>query len=149
MSFGYRYTLTWQEGGKWLVRFPGIPDASAEGETPTQARASAPECLITALMNTMRADFPLPRDRAAHTARDVVALPSLVTAKLAVYQQMHEKHWTRAKLAAELSVHENAVRRLLDLRHNSHFWVIDEALAKMNSSLQIDLPIPPAHRHAA
>ncbi|MEJ0045740.1 MAG: hypothetical protein WDN04_06165 [Rhodospirillales bacterium] len=97
----------------------------------------------------MRADRALPRDRVPQGAGGQVTLPSLVIAKLAVYQRMHEKHWTRAKLAAELGVHENAVRRLLDLRHNSHFWVIDEALAKMNSSLQIDVPSLHPHRHAA
>jgi len=148
MSFGYRYTLR-HAGKTWRVSFPGIPGASTEAATPLQARANAQECLITALMDTMRHDFPLPRDRATHASSDQVMLPSLVTAKLAVYQRMREVNWTRAKLAAELGVHENAVRRLLDLRHNSHFWVIDEALAKMNASLQIDLPIPPAHKHAA
>src|SRR5690348_10625084 len=30
---------------------------------------------------------------------------------------------------------ENSVRRLLDLRHSSHMWIIDEALAKMNAEL--------------
>jgi hypothetical protein len=35
---------------------------------------------------------------------------------------------------------ENAVRRLLDLRHSSQMWIIDEALAKMNAELSIDLP---------
>ena len=35
---------------------------------------------------------------------------------------------------------ENAVRRLLDLHHSSHMWVIDDALAKMNAELSIDLP---------
>jgi hypothetical protein len=35
---------------------------------------------------------------------------------------------------------ENAVRWLLDLRHSSHMWIIDAALAKMNAELSIDLP---------
>jgi hypothetical protein len=35
---------------------------------------------------------------------------------------------------------ENSVRRLLDLRHSSQMWIIDEALAKMNAELSIDLP---------
>jgi len=32
------------------------------------------------------------------------------------------------------------VHRLLDLRHCSHVWIIDEALANMNGELVIDLP---------
>lgn len=32
------------------------------------------------------------------------------------------------------------MRRLLGLRHSSHIWVFDGALAKMNAELAIDLP---------
>jgi antitoxin HicB len=149
MSFGYRYTLLWDHDGKWLVRFPGIPEATAEAATPEQARARATDCLISALTDIMRADRPLPRDGNGPVTADRAKLPSLVTAKLAVYEHMHEKGWTRARLAAELGTHENAIRRLLDLRHNSHMWVIDEALAKMNTYLQIELPRLQARRHAA
>ena len=41
------------------------------------------------------------------------------------------------------------MRRLLDLRHSSHMWIIDEALAKTNAELSIDLPKPRARRRAA
>jgi hypothetical protein len=46
-------------------------------------------------------------------------LPSLVTAKLAVYETMRGRGWSKVKLAKELGVPENSVRRLLDLRHSS------------------------------
>ena len=44
---------------------------------------------------------------------------------------------------------ENSVRRLLDLRHSSHMWIIDEAMAKMNAELAIDLPKARARGRAA
>jgi hypothetical protein len=53
---------------------------------------------------------------------------------------MRTKGWSKLRLAKELGMPENSVRRLLDLRHSSHMWVIDEALAKMNVELPIDLP---------
>jgi antitoxin HicB len=149
MSFGYRYTVTRRESGRWLLRFPDFPGASATAETQARARSNATECLITALMDTMRTDLSLPRRDMTQSGGDYALLPSLVIAKLTVYQCMHEKGWTRARLAAELGMQENAVRRLLDLHHNSHLWVIDQALAKMDASLQIDLPQSPPHRHAA
>jgi hypothetical protein len=43
-------------------------------------------------------------------------------------------------LAKERGTPENSVRRLLDLRHSSHMWIIDKALAKMRTELSIDLP---------
>ena len=67
-------------------------------------------------------------------------LPSLVTAKLTVYETMRKRGWSKLKLAERLGMPENSVRRLLDLRHSSHLWVIDEAPAKMNAELSIDLP---------
>ncbi len=140
MAFGYRYTLERQENGWWLVRFPGIPEALTEGETEEEARASALDCAITALQGYMKAGRPLPRQGAGHSGPDRAVLPSLVTAKLAVYETMRVRGWSKVKLAKELGVPENSVRRLLDLHHSSQMWIIDEALAKMNAELSIDLP---------
>ena len=63
-----------------------------------------------------------------------------MTARLAVYETMRTRGWSKVKLAKELGMPENSVRRLLDLRHSSHLWIIDAALAKMNAELSIDLP---------
>ncbi len=140
MAFGYRYTLERQDNGWWLVRFPKIPEALTEGETEEEARANARDCVVTALEGYMKAGRPLPRDGADHSGPDRAALPSLVTAKLAVYETMRAHGWSKVKLAKELGMSENSVRRLLDLHHNSHMGIIDAALAKMNTELSVDLP---------
>jgi antitoxin HicB len=140
MAFGYRYILEQQENGWWLVRFPGIPEALTEGETREDARTNAVDCVIAALEGYMKAGKRLPRRGAGYTGRDRAVLPSLVTAKLAVYEIMRERGWSKLKLAKQLGIPENSVRRLLDLRHSSHMWIIDEALAKMNAELRINLP---------
>lgn len=149
MAFGYRYTLERQANGWWLVRFPGIPEALTEGKTQEEARASAVDCVVAALEGYMKAGKDLPRHGASHAGRDRAVLPSLVTAKLAVYVKMHERGWSKLRLAKELGIPENSVRRLLDLRHNSHLWIIDEALKTMNAELPIDLPKPRPRRKAA
>jgi antitoxin HicB len=140
MALGYRYTLERQENGWWLVRFPGVPEALTEGETQEEARANARDCLIAALEGYMKAGRRMPREGAGRTAPDRVALPSLVTAKLAVYETMRARGWSKIKLAEQLGIPENSVRRLLDLHHGSQMRLIDEALAKMNAELRIDLP---------
>jgi antitoxin HicB len=149
MAFGYRYRLERQENGWWLVRFPGIPEALTEGETQEEARSNAVDCVITALEGYMKSGKALPREGAAHAGPDRAVLPSLVTAKLAVYEAMHARGWSKLKLAKQLGTPENSVRRLLDLRHDSHMWVVDEALAKMNTELSIDLPKTRPRREAA
>jgi antitoxin HicB len=140
VAFGYRYILKRQDNGWWLVRFPGIPEALTEGETKEEARANALDCAITALEGYVKAGRPLPRVGAVYSGPDRAVLPSLVTAKLAVYETMRARGWSKVKLAKELGMPENSVRRLLDLRHSSQMWVIDDALAKMNTELPIDLP---------
>ncbi len=149
MAFGYRYTLERQENGWLLVRFPGIPEALTEGETEQEAKANAIDCLIAALEGYMKAGAPLPRQGAGHFGPGRAVLPSLVTAKLAVYETMRARGWSKTKLAKQLGMPENTVRRLLDLRHQSHLWIIDEALAKMNAELSIDLPKARARGKAA
>jgi antitoxin HicB len=149
MAFGYRYRLERQENGWWLVRFPGIPEALTEGETEKVARDNAVDCVLAALEGYMKAGKPLPRQGASYSGADRAILPSLVTAKLAVYETMRERGWSKVKLAKQLGMPENSVRRLLDLRHSSHMWVIDEALKTMNAELSIDLPKARPRRKAA
>lgn len=149
MAFGYRYTLEREKNGWWLVRFPGIPEALTEGETEKEAHASAVDCVIAALEGYMKAGRPLPRQGAGHAGRDRAVLPSLVIAKLAVYETMRARGWSKLKLAKELGMPENSIRRLLDLRHSSQMWIIDEALGKMNAELSIDLPKARTRRNAA
>ena len=91
----------------------------------------------------------MPRAGAGHSGPDRAVLTSLVTAKLAVYETMRVRGWSKVKLAKELGTSANSVRRLLDLHHSSQMWVIDEALAKMSAELPIDLPKVQSSRKAA
>ena len=136
MAFGYRYALERQENGWWLVRFPKVPEALTEGESEDEALSNSIDALVAALEGYIKAGRAIPLgDR----GEERVVLPSLVTAKLAVYCAMKELGWTRQRLADALNMRENAVRRLLNLRHSSQMWIIDEAMAKMKRQLNIEL----------
>lgn len=149
MAFGYKYKLEQQSNGWWMVRFPGIPEALTEGKTEREARGNAVDCVVAALEGYMKAGKRLPRQGASHAGSDRAVLPSLVTAKLSVYETMRDRGWSKLRLAKELGMPENSVRRLLDLRHSSQMWIIDEALAKMQSELTIDLPKARPRKRAA
>jgi len=149
MAFGYRYTLEREENGWWLVRFPGISEALTEGETQEEARANAVDCVIAALEGYIKMGEKLPRQGAVYSGRNRAVLLSLMTAKLAVYVRMQERGWSKLRLAKELGMPENSVRRLRNLRQSSHMWIIDKALAKMDSELPIDLPKARPRRKAA
>jgi antitoxin HicB len=140
MAFGYEYTLEQQENGWWLLRFPGVPEALTEGETEEEARANALDCIISAIEGYMKAYRPLPREFSGHSGPDRAVFPSLVTAKLHVYETMRNLGWSKARLSKELRIPENSVRRLLDLHHSSQMQIIDDALAVMKTDLPIELP---------
>ncbi len=143
MAFGYRYALERQENGWWLVRFPKVPEALTEGETEGEALSNAADALITALEGYVKAGRAIPLgDRGEQRT----VLPSLVTAKLSVYCAMIDHGWTRQKLADALHTSENSIRRLLNLRHSSQMWIVDEAMAKMKRQLDIELTPSAQHR---
>jgi antitoxin HicB len=145
VAFGYPYKLEHQENGWWLVRFPQVPEALTEGETKEEAFENAKDAIVTALEGYIKAGRSIPRPP---FKGERLVLPPLVTAKLAVYDSMLHHGWTRSRLANEMRMPENSVRRLLDLRHSSHMWVIDAALQKMGTDLQITLPEHPQRRKA-
>jgi ribosome-binding protein aMBF1 (putative translation factor) len=62
---------------------------------------------------------------------------------------MRKRGWSKTKLAKELGVPENSVRRLSDLRHSSQMGIVDTALAKMNAELRIRLFGTPTRGRAA
>jgi len=68
---------------------------------------------------------------------------------MAVNETMRARGWSKLRLAKELGVPENPVRRLLDPRHSSPMWIVDEALGEMNAELPIDLPKARPRRKAA
>ena len=116
------------------------PRSADRRRTEEETRTNAIDCVITALDGYMKAGRPIPRPSAPGPGRDGAVLPSLVTAKLAVYEKMRKRGWSKTMLAKELVVPENSVRRLLDLRHSSQTGIVDAALAKMDAELPIGLP---------
>jgi antitoxin HicB len=119
------------------VRFPRIPEALTEGETEEEARTSAVDCLIAALEGYVKAGGPVPRPSLPDPALDHVVLPPQVAAKLAVYETMQARGWSKARLAMELGVSESSVRLMLNLRRRSPVRIIEAALAKIDRELSI------------
>jgi antitoxin HicB len=140
MALAYPFVLERQENGWWFVRFPEIPEALTEGETEEEARANAIDCVTAAIEGYMKAGKAVPRPSTLSPGLNRAVLPSLVTAKLAVYEIMRNRGWSNVRLARELGVPENSVRRILGLRQRSQMGIIDAALAKMNAELSIELP---------
>jgi antitoxin HicB len=131
----YAVTLAPDDNGTILVTVPDLPDAVTFGKDREDALERAVDAIETALMGAMtaREDIRAPKSSGA----DSVALPALVSAKVALYQAMRAEGVGKATLAKRLDVALPQIDRMLDLRHSSRLDAIERAFAALGREMEI------------
>jgi antitoxin HicB len=131
----YGVTLTPEDNGTLLVTVPDLPEAMTFGEDRDDALARAVDAIETALMGAMmaRAEITEPR----FSGPDLVTLPALSSAKIALYQAMRAERVGKAALAKRLGVALPQIDRLLDLKHSSRLDAIERAFAALGREMTI------------
>ena len=117
-----------------LVSFPDVPEALTEGATVEDALLEATDCLVAALGGYVRGDRGIPEPSYRPNA-PVVKLPTLVAAKVALYQTMLGQRMDKTGLAERIGLTESAVERLVDLDHSSPVGQIENVLHELGSTL--------------
>lgn len=132
----YRYELTPDDNGTFLVTFPDIPEAVAVGEDKESAAIEALDGLLCALDGYFedRRAIPLP---SGEQGSDTVTLPALETAKVLLLNEMIAQGVKKAEMARRLDVHMPQIDRLLDLRHNTKIDFLEKAAEKLGKHLSI------------
>lgn len=110
----YACTVTVDEDGRFLVRFPQFPEALTDGVTEQEALVEAEDCLREALSQRLKRgeDIPDPA-RVARGEYPVRVAPDL-SVKIALSRIMCEQRLTVADLARRLGIDHKEGRRLLD-----------------------------------
>ena len=139
MRFSYPVKLTRDADGRVVATFPGVPGAVTDGADRADALHEAEDCLIAALGGYVATRRDLPRPARPKRGQPTVALPPLISAKLALYQAMRAAGLSNVALARRLKVTEAAVRRLLDLDHRSHIGQVEAALARLGKRLLVEV----------
>ena len=146
MRYTYPCTLTPEvDDGGYSVSLPDVPEALTCGDDRAQALEKAADALAVALSFYVdgRRDIPVPSDVAP--GQELVAVPSVVAAKLALYTAMRSQNLTQVELAKRLGISQSAVRRLLDVRHRSHIGQIEAGLRAVGRELVVgDRALSPA-----
>lgn len=138
MRYVYPAKLVRQREGGYLVRIPDVPEALTEGETREQALAEAQDALAAALSGYVLARRKIPVPSRVKAGQPAVYLPSLIAAKLALYQTMREQRINNVALAKRLGISETAVRRLVHPDHASRIDKVEEAMATLGKRLIVE-----------
>ena len=131
---------TGREG--YVVSFPDVYGANTGGWSWDEAVEMAEDCLGVALSFYTDDDEDIPNPSQPTNGQVMIPVPTLVAAKLTVYNAMREQGMTRSDLAGRLGFTEEATRRLLDPLYRTHLSQLEKALKVVGRSLVVeDVPV--------
>ncbi len=138
MRYAYPCVLNPEEEGGFYVVFPDVPGALTCGDDRAEALEMAEDALVAILAAHVhdREDIPVPSP--ALDGQEVVAVPPVPAAKLALYSAMREQGISEAALAERLGWDEAAVSKLLDPDRYSHISRVTNALRAVGRSLLVE-----------
>ena len=138
MRYVYPCVLEAEEDGGFFVTFPDVPGANTCGDDRAEALEMAEEALAGSLAGHVREQWDVPVPSSAAPGQVLVAVPTLVAAKLALHAALRERGMTAAALAGRLGLDESAVRRLLDPDRRSPIGRVEQALRVVGRRLAVE-----------
>ena len=139
MIYAYPCDLASDADGELVVSFADVPEAITGGADRFEALSMAEDALAAALAGYVHGKRDIPAPSAVVDGQELVAVPSVVAAKLALYSAMRAQRITKAELARRLGVSESAVRRLTNLDHRSHIDQVQQALQAVVHNLAVEV----------
>lgn len=123
--------------GRWLVRFPQLPEALTDGATLAEAMDEARDCLSEALMSRIVDGETIPAPAPIKRGERLIAPDAAVALKAAVHRVVQARGLTAASLARALGVDHKEARRILDPRHNTKQRRLSEALDALGYEVMV------------
>ena len=120
------------------VTFPDIYGANACGWSWEEALEMAEVCLGASLSGYVKFHEDIPLPSPVKEGQVLIAVPSVIAAKLALHTAMREQGITKVELADRLGIYESAARRIVDPRHQSHISQVEKALRAVGRSLIVE-----------
>lgn len=139
MIYAFPCDLT-PDDDEWFVgTFVDVPEAISGGLGRAEALRQASDALAVALAGYVHNGWEIPEPSALSAGQDLVAVPSVVAAKLALYSAMKAQQVTKVELAKRLGVSEAAIRRLANPDHRSHIGQVNKALTALGCNLVVEV----------
>lgn len=127
-----------EEGEGFIVTFPDVPGAITGARTREESLFLAEDALVAMLAVYVQQQREIPTPSPVADDQELVAVPPIAAAKLALYTAMREQGITGDALAVRLSLSDSAIRKLLDPDCYSHISQIMRALRNVGRSLVIE-----------
>ncbi len=122
-----------------MATFPDVPEAVTGGKDRTEALTMAEDALATALAGYVHAQWEIPTPSRPDDGQRLVAVPTVIAAKLVLYSAMREQLISNADLACQLGISESAVQKLIDPERNSPIAQVQKALRVVGRSMMIEV----------
>lgn len=139
MIYAYPCQFILDEDGVLVATFPDVPESISGGRDRTEALAMAEDALAVALAGYVHEKRDIPAPSAVSDGQELVAVPTVVAAKLALYTAMRAQRVTKVELASRLGISESAVRKLANPDHRSHISQVQKALREVGRSMVIEV----------
>ena len=104
MIYAYPCEIASDEDGELVVTFPDVPEAVTGGRDRAETLLLAADALSTALGGYVQGERDIPQPSTASPDQELVAVPAVMTAKLALYTAMRSQNITESELARRLGV---------------------------------------------
>ena len=127
-----------EEGEGFIVTFPDVPGAITGAQTREESLFLAEDVLVAILAVYVQQQREIPTPSPVADGQELVAVPPIAAAKLALYTAMREQGITGDALAVRLNLSDSAIRKLLDPDCYSHISQIMRALRNVGRSLVIE-----------
>ena len=147
MKYIYPCVLNPEEEGGFYVVFPDVRGALTGGDDRTEALEMAEDALAVALAGFVYQGRDIPIPSPVADGQELVAVPPIAAAKLALYTAMREQGISAGELGERLGLDESAVTKLIDPDRYTHITTIMKALRAVGRSLIIEDRAIPAEPH--
>ena len=139
MIYAYPCEIASDDGGELVVTFPDVPEAITGGQNRSEALRLAADALSAALAGYVHDQRDIPRPSTAFQDHEIVAVPAVMTAKLALYSAMRSQNITKSELARRLGLRQSAIQKLTDPDSQSRIGQLQAALDAVGCQLVIDI----------
>ena len=134
----YPAKLTPEDGG-YVVTFRDIPEAITQGDSREEAIEMAADALTTAMEFYFEDRRPVPTPSRRRHGEVDIDLPTSLSAKVLLLNELLAQKVTYAELARRLGTTPQVVTRIVDLGHTTKVDTIADALRALGRRLEVSV----------